>query len=545
MEKDGAYHMLSARFDGGQVEQTMRGVHSRLQRRGQKVHMVHVQPSQNFGCETVLGLNLVKKNSGLFIIVGTSKYGEVTGSAYGSWAELRFAVDHGLRILPLQFDDTWPPQPPYGPDHQYDKEGMAQAYIAFAIRPSTMYVDCRGKSEEFISNQIELALQAGHGTRLKGSQAREAGAQAQPRSAKIIELMHTITTRQKLEATALSKGGYSKPVPPPTQGKKVMRFMFVGNPGRGKSTLANCIAKKIIFRAGASQDGYGVTDVLDIYIDEGGIVWVDTPGLADEKLRRAAAAAISRALKDGGETKIFFVISEHTGRFSPEDLTTMKLVLDACPEIGSDFGVIVNHCGKKFAQNFISQRQERSEALFAKIPDRISPYIHAIAKIPELDEEENTIVDLPQDFLDFFEEVPSVALTPEKADNVNDEGFDEVRDKMSELVQMREQDRKKLQNEIAARELAAQQLKEEKKRRQEERVRMQRELEQKRKPRTCPKCDGTGQIYVSSTADAVGQTFAGIFTLGIYTGVRGAMTAGQGHGTHPETCPRCDGDGTI
>ena len=55
--------------------------------------------------------------------------------------------------------------------------------------------------------------------------------------------------------------------------------------------------------------------------------YVDTPGLADKKLRKAAGEAISTALKKGGEHKIMFFVTLRNGRPHNEDITTMKVII--------------------------------------------------------------------------------------------------------------------------------------------------------------------------------------------------------------------------
>ena len=116
-------------------------------------------------------------------------------------------------------------------------------------------------------------------------------------------------------------------------------LLFIGNPGAGKSTLLNSLAGKTLFRSGQSY-GHGLTYKLDEEVHNG-IKYVDTPGLADKKLREEAGKAISTALKAGGKYRIIFFVRLEAGRPVNEDITTMKLVLDAAPEIGQNYGVIV------------------------------------------------------------------------------------------------------------------------------------------------------------------------------------------------------------
>ena len=116
-------------------------------------------------------------------------------------------------------------------------------------------------------------------------------------------------------------------------------ILFIGNPGAGKSTLLNCLANERLFKSGQSY-GEGLTYQLDEHVHRG-IKFMDTPGLADKKLREAAGKAISEALKRGGKYRIVFFVRVEAGRPVNEDITTLKLVLDAAPEIGNSYGVII------------------------------------------------------------------------------------------------------------------------------------------------------------------------------------------------------------
>ena len=97
--------------------------------------------------------------------------------------------------------------------------------------------------------------------------------------------------------------------------------LFIGNPGVGKSTLINCLTQKNLFKSGVAIGG-GLTTQLQ-QEKHGDVVYMDTPGLADVQLRKAAAKAITEALKKNGIYKIFFVITLEAGRVRPVDLATI------------------------------------------------------------------------------------------------------------------------------------------------------------------------------------------------------------------------------
>lgn len=76
-----------------------------------------------------------------------------------------------------------------------------------------------------------------------------------------------------------------------------------------------------------------------------GVTYLDTPGLADVKLRQEAARAITTALRKSGTYQIFFVITLQAGRIRPEDMATIKLVLESCSDIKC-YSIIINKLSK-------------------------------------------------------------------------------------------------------------------------------------------------------------------------------------------------------
>ena len=55
-------------------------------------------------------------------------------------------------------------------------------------------------------------------------------------------------------------------------------------------------------------------------------------------------------LQEGGKTKIIFFIGQDAGRPKNDDVTTMNLVLEAAPEIGNKYGVILPKIRRKTAK---------------------------------------------------------------------------------------------------------------------------------------------------------------------------------------------------
>ena len=80
-------------------------------------------------------------------------------------------------------------------------------------------------------------------------------------------------------------------------------ILFLGNPGKGKSTLLNGLMGKVGFKSGVAMFGGLTYELSKTEVD--GVVYMDTPGLADadQAMREKAAKAVTLALKQSGTYK--------------------------------------------------------------------------------------------------------------------------------------------------------------------------------------------------------------------------------------------------
>lgn len=249
-----------------------------------------------------------------------------------------------------------------------------------------------------------------------------------------------------------------------------MNLIFVGNPGVGKSTLMNSVAGKILFKSGVTS-GRGMTYQLDQQL-VGNVTYCDTPGLADEELRKQAGIAISKLLKKGGRCKIFFVVTEEGGRIRQEDKTTMRLILDAAPQIGTKFGILINKCSKGMMEKYADKEffLEATTYLYNAIKQaNQTDSILYLEKKEELEDRDNKYVGAEKfdgliKFLNIM--VPEIILTPKRADDIKTDEYEALRMKMEKNQRLLEADRKRLTQHIRQIEL---QLKREEQKSEEER----------------------------------------------------------------------------
>ena len=224
------------------------------------------------------------------------------------------------------------------------------------------------------------------------------------------------------------------------------KIIAVGNPGAGKSTLLNSLGGEVLFKSGLNT-GKGLTYKLDERINENGH-FLDTPGLADEKLRKAAGGAISEGLRMGGQFKVLFFVTEQRGRVVQQDATTMQLVHEAAPEIKGHYGVIVNMVSKGVLKRLNQTEMSFYDflnTLFAGMADEnrcIYSNIFVIGKVDDLEDEEDKVVP-PETIIDvngvtlrnFIDNVvPALAITKENVSEVRIEKFKEMTNKLEEMA---------------------------------------------------------------------------------------------------------------
>ena len=140
--------------------------------------------------------------------------------------------------------------------------------------------------------------------------------------------------------------------------------------------------------------------------------------------------AISKLLKEGGFCKLLFVVnvrnSDIGGWIECEDSATMRLILEAAPEIGNRYGIIVNKCSEEEI-NLISNSESFATNVFFQIKqeNQHGPILF-LKQNPDLKDKENVLLDGTElKGLNHFlqDKVPWVELTPDKCKDVQADKF--------------------------------------------------------------------------------------------------------------------------
>ena len=261
--------------------------------------------------------------------------------------------------------------------------------------------------------------------------------------------------------------------------KELVKIIAIGNPGAGKSALLNSLGGQLLFESGVNI-GRGKTYRLDERKNERGH-FLDTPGLADEELRKAAGKAISEGLRMGGQFKVLFFVTEQSGRVLLQDATTIQLIHDAAPEIGDEYGIIVNMVSKGVLKklNETEAKHEFLNILFSGIPEEkrcIYTNVLFVGKMENLEDEDNCVVP-PETIIDttnnssiapgmwwslwrcfmskigrgtpdgvtltkfIYDVVPDIMISQEKVSDINVEKFNEITTKLEKMsVEMKDKD---------------------------------------------------------------------------------------------------------
>ena len=226
--------------------------------------------------------------------------------------------------------------------------------------------------------------------------------------------------------------------------------LFIGNPGVGKSTLVNCLAQKVLFKSGVSI-GSGMTYQMERQ-EHDGIVYMDTPGLADIKIRKAAAEAITKALKQNGIYQIFFVVTLEAGRVRPQDLVTIKLVLENAKDI-KYYSLIVNKLTKRLYQEFLKDEKAKLKELVAELNFGVEtnaepPAILLLLRDNALDDADNVFTEMEL-LKDFVNNAPNMAVFPDHVNDIpGDDSFDKIATLFEKQLSQLRQDNQKIKAKI-------------------------------------------------------------------------------------------------
>jgi len=220
------------------------------------------------------------------------------------------------------------------------------------------------------------------------------------------------------------------------------RFLLVGNPGVGKSTLINTFLGNAKCKAGLSA-GEGLTlEVQECDFD--GKILMDTPGLADIKNQDHAAKEIESALKRGDKYHIFFVFSLINLRVAKQDIASMEMILDSINVEDKKFNIIINNI-REDEQEQLSDKKEFTKLLFTI--ENASKYktknVLLINHDPTLRKKLEKIITLKDDIKEFFfNRSAFMSIPPSKVNKIEIDKFEKLAAEAKKRIDQLEKDAK-------------------------------------------------------------------------------------------------------
>ena len=236
-------------------------------------------------------------------------------------------------------------------------------------------------------------------------------------------------------------------------------WLFVGNPGAGKSTLINALKKRTVAAAGVSP-GSGLTKYFTSYEDlQNNRVYLDTPGLADTKMRLEAAQQIEEALKQNGKYKIFFILNFNAGRVKAEDLATLNTVMDAVNLSHKPFSIIINKLEDD--EKEMLENENNRAMVFGELNrgNNKTQSVYYIARSSKLKKKKIEFLDLSDELYAFFNTREAIHINKEEIAEVKTDDLEKITKVLEgQMQQMREEfaaDKKAQQALIASLQAAA------------------------------------------------------------------------------------------
>ena len=102
-----------------------------------------------------------------------------------------------------------------------------------------------------------------------------------------------------------------------------------------------------------------------------GITYLETPGLADYRIRKDAAKEITRVLKLGGVYQVFFVFIIEAERVRAEDVAMINLVLESAPDI-KHFSIIINKLSRFGYDYLLSNNSKKLKLIVGELLEQIN-----------------------------------------------------------------------------------------------------------------------------------------------------------------------------
>lgn len=168
-------------------------------------------------------------------------------------------------------------------------------------------------------------------------------------------------------------------------------------------------------------------------------IFLDTPGLADLKMRQQAAKEITESLQQNGLYQIVFVVTLEAGRMRSVDIATINLVIMNAPEI-TQFGLIINKLCDETYRKFEDGKLKEilSNEFLSDLVDvngrRLISRLLLLREFTQLHDRDDKTMRIPE-FEKFMKFLPTISIRKENVRDIpGDNSLEELASRSEEDV---------------------------------------------------------------------------------------------------------------
>jgi len=156
--------------------------------------------------------------------------------------------------------------------------------------------------------------------------------------------------------------------------------------------------------------------------------------------RAEAAKAMTQVFQAGGRIKTLFFITQQAGRVVVQDVATMRIVLDAVPDIGQNYGIVVNKMSTEVLEEMSKPDNAMAfiTSLFQGIPDKFKHnniiFIRSNPTLAQGSKAFLTMDELNPELREFIKfNVPYATIEPGKYTDIPVDQFDRLTKQIEDL----------------------------------------------------------------------------------------------------------------
>ena len=166
-------------------------------------------------------------------------------------------------------------------------------------------------------------------------------------------------------------------------------------------------------------------------------------------MRKEAAKEIEAALKKSGTYKLIFVITLEGGRLRPDDLLTMKVILESIDDKSFPYAVVVNKATQRLIRELNTDPAKLKEFLVTlnyNLRGTSRIFLNALEN--ELVDEDDKLIKANPEFKLFLENLPTKQVLPDRVKPIKTEDFDELKESFERQIQALRTDNLKREKEF-------------------------------------------------------------------------------------------------